>query len=261
MINHKLSLALVLGYGLVNCYSLKAQEPKLAKFVNPLSPIDVQEVRQSDRDAFEPPPKEDAPAQTTGGGSRNGGRCLTDSSLDIPLTALLPSNGLGLTSSDRPTLPVYIPATTAKHLELSLVDANQRGIYQTTIQLPAKAQIVGIKLPKTAPALKIEQNYSWSIALICDPSDRLQDWVVKGKVKRIQLQDRALKRQLELTRISSLQYVDLYRKAGLWYETVSALLIYQRNNPNDSQIKEMWQKLLAAAGLEKLTTQQPTIQQ
>ena len=253
MIHRKYLFAIALGLELVNAHGVEAQMPILDRLVTPSTIANLRAKQRNTPNDFEPPPEENAPEQTAGGGSRNDRRCSTNSNSRLPLTALLPQNGLGLTLKARPTLPVYIPNTTANNLELSLFDANHQGIYQTSIKLPDREKAVGIELPQAAPELQVDREYYWSIAMICDPSDRLKDLVVTGRVKRIESNNSQLQRKLELVADRPLRQILLYRKSGLWYEMMSTFLEYQKNEPLNSQLKVIWQDLLASSGLDNLT--------
>jgi hypothetical protein len=145
-----------------------------------------QELLISSHITFEPPPDQDRPSQTAGGGSRGGGYCLPDPRLEPPLTALPTTPVTELTAETHPTFLVQVPQTAAQTAEFSLFDENWNGIYQTHLSLHDVPDVVSVSLPENEPALEVGQDYHWVLALICEPSDRLQDQTVGGRIRRIE---------------------------------------------------------------------------
>lgn len=198
---------------------------------------------------FEPPPGRDAPrGGTAGGGSRPvGTACLSQpSAKSSSLTALAPGRHLGLTQSDRPNFLVYMPQTTAQTVEFSLFDEQMNGIYQMSVPV-YKAGLVSIRLPDTAPSLAKDKPYYWTVALVCNPSDRTEDWVVGGWIEHAQ-PSATLKQQL--ANVTAVERVSLYAKQGFWYEALNTLVELQRLQPNHSVIATTWAELMKSVGLE-----------
>jgi hypothetical protein len=198
---------------------------------------------------FEPPPGRDAPrGGTAGGGSRPvGGACLSNpSAKSSSLTALVPGRHLGLTVAERPNFLVYMPQTTAQTVEFSLFDEQMNGIYQMSVPV-SKAGLVSLRLPDTAPPLAKDKPYYWTVALVCNPSDRTEDWVVGGWVERAE-PSATLKQQL--ANITAVEKVSLYAKQGFWYEALNTLVELQRTQPNHPVIATTWAELMKSVGLE-----------
>ncbi len=197
-----------------------------------------------------PPPKN--PNETTGGGTRDEGRCPQDAKTSQPLTALSPVSEPGLTLAERPTFLAYVPQTTAQTAEFSLFDQNNKGIYQTTFALTNTPGIVSFSLPPNAPLLEIGKNYTWSFAMICDPKNRLQDQFVRGRTRRTEL-DSALMNQIE--NAAPKERVSLYRTADVWYEALFTLFELQHSQPNDPSVSAAWKELLNSGGLNSIAAQ------
>lgn len=198
---------------------------------------------------FEPPPGRDAPrGGTAGGGSRPvGGACLSNpSAKSNSFKALVPGRHLGLTQSDRPNFFVDIPQTTAQTAEFSLFDEQLNGIYQVSVPI-SQAGLVSIGLPDTAPSLAKDKPYYWTVALICNPSDRTDDWVVGGWIERAE-PSATLKQQL--ANVTALERVSLYAQQGYWYEALNTLVELQRTQPHHPVIATTWAKLMNSVGLE-----------
>lgn len=187
------------------------------------------------------------PNSTTGGGRRDHGACRQDpQNSDQLLTALSPTTKSGLTLAERPTFFVYVPQTSAQFVEFSLLDRNNRGIYQTTFALTNTSGLVSFTLPPDAPPLEMDKDYTWSFALICDRQNRLEDRFVTGQVRRTSL-DPSLKYQIES--VAPKQRLALYQKASIWYETLSTLVELQRSQPNDPNLRAAWREILQSGEL------------
>jgi hypothetical protein len=151
--------------------------------------------------AFEPPPKSGAPRGTSGGGTRPVSQCLKR---DVTsLQTLTPPTGVGYTENQNPMFWVYLPPHQAIELEFTLqsidpsttqpnatqpnaTDNNdmnkESGSYQVLIPAPQGSGWTSLALPDV-PALKAQQLYRWSVALVCNPSDRpSNDAVVRGNL-------------------------------------------------------------------------------
>jgi hypothetical protein len=162
------------------------------------------------------------------------------------LTALSPGRHLGLTQSDRPNFFVYIPQTTAQTAEFSLFDEQMNGIYQMSVPV-SKAGLVSIRLPDTAPSLAKDKPYYWTVALVCNLSDRTDDWVVGGWIERAE-PSATLKQQL--ANVTAVERVSLYAQQGYWYEALNTLVELQRIQPNHPVIATTWAELMKSVGLE-----------
>ncbi|HAX79974.1 MAG TPA: hypothetical protein DCY88_30100 [Cyanobacteria bacterium UBA11372] len=198
-----------------------------------------------------------SPRTTRGGASR--GICSIASSESSqnkkPAIALIPNTDAELTTQAHPTIFLYIPDGTIVSAELSLWDRNQNGLYQTTVSLSGKSGIVGIELPDAAPSLEVGNRYKWSLALICDRTERSRDLVVEGWMQRTQLSS-TLEKQIGT--LEPLQRARLYAQNRIWYETLATLAQLRRSRPDDSRIATEWQSLLQSVGLQDVA-QAPVI--
>jgi Domain of Unknown Function (DUF928) len=137
--------------------------------------------------AFEPPPKSGAPKGTSGGGTRPASlsQCLQRDT--TPLQTLTPPTGVGYTNHQHPKFWVYLPPHKAIDLEFTLqsIDPTTEATdsYQVVIPAPQGSGWTALALPGDVPALKAQQLYRWSVALVCNPYDRpSNDAVVRGNL-------------------------------------------------------------------------------
>lgn len=191
------------------------------------------------------PPKRGAPATTAGGATR-GNICVKGKT---PLTILVPSSGIGLTMTARPTFLAYVPLTSAKSAEFVLQDDKDNDIYRTTVELSGTPGVVSLRLPETAPPLKVGKDYLWYFSLVCQPNDRLKDVFVSAWVQRIK-PDKTVTETLK--RVTLRDRPAVYAEASLWYDTVSSLAELRRSNYRDSTLTNEWVELLDFVGLRNV---------
>ncbi len=139
--------------------------------------------------AFEPPPKSGAPKGTSGGGTRPAApsRCLQRDA--NALQTLTPPSGVGYTAQQRPQFWVYLPPHQTVELEFTLQalephpTTGQLESYQVMIPAPPGLGWTALNLPQDVPLLEARRTYRWTVALVCDPTDRpSNDAVVRGNL-------------------------------------------------------------------------------
>lgn len=181
------------------------------------------------------------------------GPCL---SADKPLTALMPTTNLGLTISADPTFFFYVPQTTAQQGEFVLVDEeNYNKVYEKSLNITGKSGIISINLSssETLPSLKIGKKYHWYFSLICDPNDRAGDIYVDGWIQRVEPNPTLLGELKKAAPQDQAAVYSLYKKYGLWQETLTTLAERRRSRPDDSVASAEWSTLLRSVGLGEIT--------
>jgi len=207
------------------------------------------------------PPGSSRPNNTEGGATR-GEPDASDSCTEgnqRPI-ALVPYSGMGYTIAEYPTIFWYMPSTSASAVEFVLTDANNREIYRTKYSLvnsdgsiSSTPSIRSLTLPTAAnlSPLKINQEYQWQLALMCDPGgDRGADIVISGAIKRVK-PDPLL--ALRFSRATPQERLTLYADARLWYETLGTLVDLRREQPNDPNLAAAWKKLLDSVKIDKIS--------
>jgi hypothetical protein len=223
------------------------------------TPMQAHPPRFTVAQSFEPPPGQGAPAQTTGGGRRDGGQCpnlqtrahssAPKVSLNQLLVPLIPPTNRGLTTAERPTFFFYVPATSAKTADFVLEDNKANRVVAMQMKLSGAAGVVSLTPPRTAPALQNGQTYRWIFSLVCSDEGDLRDPIVTGKVQRIQP---AADLNSRLTKASPFEQVKLYAASGIWYEAVTQLAALRKAQPNDPKLAQAWRTLLGSVGLETI---------
>jgi hypothetical protein len=197
-----------------------------------------------------PPPDIGKPQTTTGGGSRG---CETEdeekqptSSQQQKLIALVPSNGWGLTTSDRPTFWFYVAYSRQLSGEFVLQDEAERTIYQTPLTVTGAPGVVSFSLPSTVASLEIGKRYRWYFNIYCQPEQ--VPVFVEGWIKRVE-PNSTLNSQLK--KATPQQRVSLYAAEGWWYDALTLSAELHRTNPNDTN----WSELLKDVGLDAIATE------
>lgn len=206
---------------------------------------------------FQPPPEEEQPEETEGAASRQSRKCDQDVLVTrqqkivrdrTKLTAIVPNGNSGLTTKKRPTFWVYLPQTTARRAILSIKEgANPH--WQQSINLTGKAGVMGIKLPKNAPALEIGKNYQWAVILVCGNRPNPNDPVTVGGIKRI---DKSQTSSNELINPMGLENAAWYARQGIWYDALNILIASRSSLVNWNDI---WVRYLQSGGLSEITNE------
>ena len=198
------------------------------------------------------PPVTSAPSRSTGGGSR-GESCAIGKAAksNSSVVKLLPKSNIGLTVEQRPSIMVYVPATTAQTAFFSIQDQNFNHHYQTSLQLPQQAGVMEIKLPDSVPALETGINYQYSLVMICGEDLEPDSPLVSGWIQRVEPRN-ALNQKLSVELASQLA------SDGLWYDALSTLAELRKSQPSNQAVVNSWQQLLNSGGLSEIA-QEPLV--
>ncbi|EKQ67792.1 protein of unknown function DUF928 [Leptolyngbyaceae cyanobacterium JSC-12] len=201
------------------------------------------------------PPKRGIPGRREGAGTR-GPACVQSSP---NLTALLPQTNLGLTTADYPQFFWYIPQTRAKTVRFELFKGNEQEperelVYQKTLNISGKPGIMSFALPSDTqvPPLSVGQDYYWTVTLLCNPADPINNIYVGGWVQRVEVEPPLAK---QLTAAKSGDRVKLLAENGIWFDTVAALAEMRCINPKDTTLSSSWSELLKSVKLNKVAEQ------
>ena len=207
---------------------------------------------------FQPPPGEEQPEDTKGGGSRDdGSSCDRDFTVQgqknignpTSLTAIAPNGNYGLTTAERPTFWVNLPPTSAQQAILLIKKGSNPDWHrlpthsQQLVNLTGEAGIVGMKLSKDAPALEIGKSYRWVVALVCGSKPSPNDPLIASGIGRI---DRSQISRDTPNVLTELDKASLYAEKGIWYDALNILMAEKssQNNWND-----LWVGYLRSGGL------------
>ena len=189
--------------------------------------------------------REGLPGRRISGGSRSPNPACTyhNWSDSQPVVALMPRSNQGKTLSTHPDFWFSLPAVVLnKSVEFRLFDSRGTLIHQAEFIAPTTAEITSISLPESAPPLQLEQNYRWTLSVVCNPDNRAEDLGVYGWVERVQLSEAV---QLQLTAASMTEQIEIYEREGLWYDALTNLAALRRN-PSMQITDQHWLSLIAS---------------
>jgi hypothetical protein len=177
------------------------------------------------------------------------GNCLTDAPI-----ALMPPDGLAVTTTAYPTFYLRVPAVPAKSpvpLEFTLKDGNKT-VYQAKLQLSGKRRIIALSLPSNGklPPLEIDRDYRWSSIVQCSDDQESVNLVTNGIIRRI-TPDAALSAKLQAASqpTATATKPEIYAEAEIWQDALMELVNLRRLQPKNPQVMAQWQALLKSADL------------
>ncbi|MEB3311409.1 MAG: DUF928 domain-containing protein [Snowella sp.] len=197
---------------------------------------------------FNPPPDDPQPEKTVLGGRRSPKNCEGNPVAQPTFTALVPQNQKGLTTEKYPTLWVYIPETSAKHVVLTIKE-QVNGQFQSHSQrfffLPNQPGLVGLQMSDQEAPLEVGKTYKWATILVCGNLVHPNDPVIEGLVSRV---DTPITQATQdwLTRSA------WYGEKGIWYDTLENLAEARHASPSNSTLINNWITLLKSVGLESV---------
>ncbi len=192
------------------------------------------------------------PQRTQGGASRGNRTSDCPVPTGSVIVAIIPENGFGVTLQSHPTFLFHLPSLNADapppQMEFVLRDKDDNDLYRVRFLLNSGGGIARIKLQDTMGyrGLEANQEYQWSVAMICRPSDRSRDIVAAGLIRRVP----APPELANLTTTPSIERVEALSRAGIWYDAIADLADLQRVNPTVTS--NQWQSLLQAVGLQNI---------
>lgn len=169
---------------------------------------------------------------------------------------------IDITLSSHPTLWVHLaslPKNAQAQFTVQTVSGSEE-LLNKRFPLTSQIGILGIRLPKTSPGLKIGETYLWQMKVQCGSEESESDPTIGSWVQRIQLNQikpmpgfdpKPLVQ--ELSRASVSDKPALYAELGIWQDAVTALIDLQQKQPNNQELKDDWRSLLQEAQMSDLT--------
>lgn len=196
---------------------------------------------------FEPPTDEKVDNSRGGASRPTDIKCMHDDTYGIPLTAVVPKSGVGLTVAPRPTLLAYVPPTTATQAHLTLRDEAQNGLYQSSIEIPQDGGILRITLPADSPELAVGKTYSWSLALLCQPTQTDLP-ITSGQIRRVEQPTD----MVNVEQQSLYSQAIIYGQAGVWHDMLASMATLRQTEPGNNALSANWAEVLQAEDLDAI---------
>ena len=171
--------------------------------------------------------------------------CFSD--FNQSLVSIMPRNNLGTTSESHPTFWFSMPETSGeKAVEFQLMNESDDLIYTAQVNVSDAAGLSEFKLPDSAPALAMNENYKWVFSMACNNGSRSPVLALQGWVRRVEI---AADVSAQIMAASPEDQIALYRSAGLWHEQISTLLNLRRQSSEGMALQIAWSDLMASTGL------------
>jgi Domain of Unknown Function (DUF928) len=188
-----------------------------------------------------PPNLGDPSGRGQGGGSRGPCRDYAAAS------AVLPPAKWGLTTFAYPTVWLNLPKDLAAQVPVEFVLADSEGkvlFKEITDATPMPMGISPFPWPAQAPALQVNQQYRWSIAIYCDAKIPDRPVVIQGAIGRSALPLEAAKRLGQSS--DAIDRALVYAEQGVWYDALTTLGMAGRSKGGPEEAIA-WQELLEQA--------------
>jgi|GEM_PF-2224131 len=180
------------------------------------------------------------------GGQGAGSRGCTDEFLQEELvTLLIQSNRVaGQTISGHPSFFWYLSQPVRVPMKFALVEPGvAEPIFTTQIE-PRPAGIVQLEVPQERPELIPGKLYKWSVTLVCDAYKESANPFYYSWIERIPTPPELEQQPVSLA------------EAGLWPDTLAAILAEQKANPQQLSWQEELFSLLTQVGLTDVVEQE-----
>ncbi|MEM9215226.1 MAG: DUF928 domain-containing protein [Cyanobacteria bacterium P01_F01_bin.150] len=178
------------------------------------------------------------------------------------LTALVPAQGLTLTTASHPSFWVYLPgmADDIESMEFLLRHRQSGQIESFSVEQPSPnvqsslPGVVELTLPTSAAPLKIDEVYDWSLIVnyhIPSQGSGIGLSYEHFVVASVQRQVASAELEADLAQVTTpREQAAAYAKHGIWHESLTSLGNHYRSNPDDLVLATDWASLLMAVDLE-----------
>jgi hypothetical protein len=199
------------------------------------------------------PPRGTGTPRTESGGTR-GDECLAK---DKSIMLLVPPTNGSYTTTAYPSFYWYLPENNGVGIQFTLLDENYQKVYtiESDLQASNPGQFMSVTLPNSMglPPLDFNKAYHWQVTLVCDQYYSSGNiYSDSSTIMRVPLSPN-LENQLQGANLE--QQVILYANAQpypLWSDTLNALMLLRRLEPNNPRVEQAWEKLLKSAQLDEL---------
>ena len=199
---------------------------------------------------FRPPAGITKAGNREGAATRGSGDCRAATA--PPLTTLVPTSKIGLTTAAYPAFYWYMPDNSYNLASFTLYEVEaqrEKPVYSTYFLISGKSGIAGLRLPEdaTLPPLAVGTEYRWKLELICDPDDPSGNVFADGWIMRVRPSADVVQR---LNTAPPTERHQIYAEAGYWYDTLRELVVLRQANPQDASLLEAWKTLLESEAVQ-----------
>ncbi len=144
----------------------------------------------------------------------------------MPLTVLASRNYVGRTISRHPTFAWFVPGDSAsKPMQFTIYEwvpgGKPKEVHQMSLQSSPGIMTLS-PFSDSEPGLQLGKEYVWQVVINCDPDNPSGDLVSQASIEVVEI-PAAVQRELN-TAVNSAEKVNIYAKAGLWYNALGEAL-------------------------------------
>jgi hypothetical protein len=193
------------------------------------------------------PPAGSRPQRTAGSGARG---CTN--SIPVSLNLLTPSDHTARTTLSHPTFLWHISHATSTPLVFTLTAPHaKQPIFQKRLQAN-QAGIMQLQLPADTVGLNQNQEYRWTVALVCSEKRPSQNINARAWIEMVEVSPE-LKRTLALS-TDKTDMALAYTHSGIWYDGLALLNQERIEHPAEKQATDSFTSLLNQIGLNQIST-------
>lgn len=190
------------------------------------------------------PPQRGAPARRVGGSTRGAADLL-------PSVLLLAPDHVGLTASETPLLYWFLSKPTSVRVEVTLIDdKGEMPLVEYAVPNATGPAVHRVDLATRGVRLKPGVEYQWSVSVVPNPSERSNDVMAGGVLKRV-----AVPKTVETRRAAGAAKEELARllaAEGIWYDAIALYSELIEERPADKALRADRAALLEQVGLREV---------
>ncbi len=182
-----------------------------------------------------------------------------------PIIGLVPPTGLGWTISEYPTFFITLSSVEGEdrqrrqreerspvEMYLFLLDEEEKEVAFLKYSSYQPFGTFAITLPETVTGLEVGKFYHWFIDVFCSIDEFSPNLYVEGWIKRIEVTPVV---QAAIAFGSPEEKLAIYAREGIWHETLDILAQLSGAEPENPQLLQAWQTVLATAQLEAIANE------
>lgn len=190
------------------------------------------------------PPMRGAPVGRVAGGTRG----ILD---EYPsLLCVLSPDHTAMTVHSQPRLYWFLRERTTHPVELTVIEEQAIApMLETRIDQPVSAGAQTLRLADYGIFLQPNVTYRWFVGIVPDPDRRSRDILAWGAVRYVRVSDDLTEM---LSRMSLEEKVEIYARAGVWYDAFACISDLIRLHPDNSGLLRTYRAMLDQIGLSQV---------
>ncbi len=164
----------------------------------------------------------------------------------VPKLQALAPDPVGLTIQEYPVLAWFQQRPVKTPVEVTVTEPNKpEPIMSFRLEQSPKVGVSSVSLEAQNVSIAPGTNYTWTVAIVVDPSDRSKDIKSSGSLKRI---PPPAGLEQKIAKAAPSEKAILLAGAGLWYDALSVLNAAILAEQRDSSLRDLRASLLKQGG-------------